>query len=484
MEAKTFNPTPEMLSVLHLYTSTRNNIQVRSYAGTGKTTLAELLLANTRDNTLYVVFNTRNRDEAEERFAAKEAGGAALPPYLIKTVNGLGHSVWQETLGRKCGVNTKKTYELFNTLLTADYRKHKEEAFAQYSLIRTAVGLAKAFGYVPDRWTGPCQRLMAATEFHGKLEERPSSLARRMIDDLLLLSIKAAYAGNIDYDDQCYMSALFGGTFPRFPEVIGDEAQDFSRVNWEMFARLVARGARLTCMGDPYQSIYAFRGALTGGMAKARDRFDMTEASLSVSFRCPRAIVESVHFRVADMKWIKEGGHADRCLGPTLRGLPDGCAIISRNNAPLFALAIRLLTSGRSVTCSGSEIGPKILGIMKKFGPASLAQEEVYEKIEGWRQAKLAAESTTADDTADCMRVFADRGDTLGLALAYAEDLFRQSGTITLTTGHKAKGLEWPIVYHLDPQLITESDQDQNLKYVIHTRSLDQLYWFQSEEIR
>jgi hypothetical protein len=298
----------------------------------------------------------------------------------------------------------------------------------------------------------------------------------RIVDELLTRSIAASYNGNIDFDDQNYMPALFGGKFPYFPEVIGDEFQDFNPVNHELCAKLIARGARLTAVGDPFQSIYVFRGAMRGGMDIAAQRFNMTKATLSVSFRCPEAIVRGVHWRVPNMKWYKEGG-IDRTLGITSPSdIPDGSVIICRNNAPLFSLAMRLLAGGRSVSVSGSEIGPKITGIMKKFGPLSLRQEEVLAKIQTWLDAKIAKESTTAQDTADCMRVFAGRGNTLGLALAYAEDLFARRGPLTLITGHKAKGLEWDRVYHLDPQLCRDSDQDQNLRYVIKTRSLCEYY--------
>ena len=50
-------------------------------------------------------------------------------------------------------------------------------------------------------------------------------------------------------------------------------------------------------------------------------------------------------------------------------------------------------------------------------------------------------------------------------------------------TGHKAKGLEWPIVYVLDEWLCKETEQDMNLRYVMSTRSLEQLYYINSQDI-
>jgi ATP-dependent exoDNAse (exonuclease V) beta subunit len=82
------------------------------------------------------------------------------------------------------------------------------------------------------------------------------------------------------------------------------------------------------------------------------------------------------------------------------------------------------------------------------------------------------------------MKVFAGFGKTLGLAIDHAEHLFAQRGTITLTTGHKAKGLEFDVVYHLDPWLCRDDDQDLNLKYVITTRARRELYEIDSVRIK
>ena len=82
------------------------------------------------------------------------------------------------------------------------------------------------------------------------------------------------------------------------------------------------------------------------------------------------------------------------------------------------------------------------------------------------------------------MRVFARFGENLSQAVEYANHLFQQTGTIMLLTGHKAKGLEWNTVYHLDPWLLGEGEQEQNLAYVILTRAMDSYYEIDSREIR
>jgi hypothetical protein len=70
------------------------------------------------------------------------------------------------------------------------------------------------------------RRLIKSSDFLDSFEEELSNEQIHLIDEVLTDSIRLAYEGQIDFDDQIYMPTLFGGTFPRFPLVMVDEAQD------------------------------------------------------------------------------------------------------------------------------------------------------------------------------------------------------------------------------------------------------------------
>lgn len=466
-------PTEEMAHILELVRSTRANLQIRALAGSGKTTMLEMIQNAASPPVLCIAFNRRIADEMVKRFRTTTS---------VRTFNGLGHRIWAAACGGNLTLNPRKVQELLREEIKQLPKPDQGEAYDNFWEIIGAVNLAKSLGYVPDGKFPTAKRLISTEDFYPSLDEVPSDFIIDLVEAVLLASIKTAYAGAIDYNDQVYMPALFGGTYPNFPLVLVDEEQDLSPVNYEMLSHM--QRSRLVTVGDPRQSIYAFRGAVRAGMDKARERFQMTEATLSVSFRCPQAIVENARWHAPHMKWFKEGGRAVRLRNPLAHDFLDGSAIICRNNAPLFSIALRLLSNGRSVSVSGSDVGPKVIGIMRKLGPETLTQERVYEEIEGWRQEKLARQSTTANDIADCMRVFASFGNTLSLAISYAAHLFEQKGTINLLTGHKAKGLEWNTVYHLDPWLLKDHEQDLNLRYVIQTRAKETYYEIDSREIQ
>ena len=120
---------------------------------------------------------------------------------------------------------------------------------------------------------------------------------------------------------------------------------------------------------------------------------------------------------------------------------------------------------------------------MKKLGDSTLPRKDLFTEIEQWREERLVAGSKSANDLADCMRVFAEHGDTLSAAISYAEHIFKQSGTIKLLTGHKSKGLEFDNVFWLDTSLCDDREQDRNLAYVITTRSQNSLTMLDSSSI-
>jgi len=467
--------TDEQLAILSAATETSDNLMLNALAGTGKTSTLELVERAVKAKPiLYLVFNKKNADEATERM---------LSTTTVRTFNSLGHRIWAQTQSKVLRLNAKKSGDILRELIKESPSRSQSELWDSYHEVVAGVGLAKALGYVPQGKYPNAKRLLTQNRFHSLLDERPDDLTSDLIDAVLSRSISQAYDGLIDYNDQIYMPALFGGTFPRFPLVLVDEYQDLSPVNHAMLERLVKN--RLIGVGDPFQNIYGFRGAKAGGMSEATTHYSMVPFPLSISFRCPSAIVEHVHWRVPHFRALNLGGEVHAPSRMVASSIGDNVTIICRNNAPLFALAFRLLGAGHSVSVVGSDLGPKLIGIMKKLGPEELSYGQTLSAIDDWLEEKLSREAKNCEDMAECMRIFANTSKgSLCTAIAYAEHLFKQSGSINLLTGHKAKGLEFDDVIHLDPHLLTPSEQDANLSYVISTRSKNRLTEIASSAIQ
>lgn len=472
-------PTHEQQAILDHDHSIKSgaNLMINALAGTGKSATLKMIDRASRVRpAMYLVFNKRNQIEAVN---AQKAGEFA-DTTSIKTFNGLGHGIWAKAIPHPIALDKSKSRTLWRELVEGLSRGDANAAWKEYHVVMDGMEKAKALGYIPkdvQAVTG----LIDATALSHAMDESPNEYAHELIDQLLRESIRRSYLGLIDFNDQIYMPALFGGTFPKFPRVMVDEYQDQSPVNHALLARCVT--GRIIGVGDPFQNIYGFRGAKAGGMTKAVEQYSMTELPLSVSFRCPQAIVEAAQWRVPHFQWIKPGGEVNAIERMDGADFPEDATIICRNNAPLLRLAFRLISAGRGVTVVGSELGPRLVAIMKKLGPDSATRTQVIDAIEQWREEKLLANSKSASDLADCMRVLADHGSTLGSAVSYATMIFAQTGTIRLMTGHKSKGLEFPNVFWLDPDLCDQREQDRNLAYVITTRSENILNMVDSSSI-
>lgn len=459
------------------------NLIITALAGAAKTsTLRFLCKYLPVVPTLSVAFNKRIADEM----------GKVLPGHVrCATMNSVGHRVWAAATGKKLVLDTKKNYNLVKAAIDALPRRVRTEAYEVMGDLIKTLSRAKLAGYVPPN--SPGTGLLDSETFFASLDEAPDDWFCEMINKALAEGIRQAYGGLIDYDDQIYMPTLFGGSFPVHARVLGDEAQDFSPLNQAMLERLVGPSTQLICVGDPWQSIYAFRGADTKSMQWLAGRFNMHEMTLSVSFRCPIAVIENVHWRVPHMRWPEwaKRGEVRELLEWDAKCIPDNAAIICRNNAPLMSCALALLKAGRGVHLVGTDLGPQLVKALKRFGDTNMTQEAVLNAIDTWEADKLrkARNAGVVADKAECLRVFAGFGPTLGAAIAYCEHIFAAKGPIQLLSGHKAKGLEWETVYHLDSHRIPSPwskegealEQEYNVKYVIETRAKGSMFYVSLE---
>jgi DNA helicase-2/ATP-dependent DNA helicase PcrA len=480
-----FPPTPEQELILEAAVGTRDNLLIQALAGAAKTsTLVLIAKALPGRPILSVAFNKRIADEMNER----------LPSHCVsKTLNSIGHTAWSQHTGKKLTLDQQKTSSIIRGL---DLSRSEQDLLRDcFSDVVQLVAKAKLFGYVPEGKYEEALHLISWDELQEVLSDAEyDNLAWALLDDILTRSISMAFNGVVDFDDQLYMSTLFGAQLPKFPLTMVDEAQDLSPLNHQMIAQLVGN-RRLIAVGDHFQSIYGFRGAVSDGMSVLRHRFQMKEFTLTLSFRCPKQIILKARERAPAMKWADNAaeGTVTKIIRSPEGGVqwssalfPRNCAVICRNNAPIFSLGLKLLAAGRGVTIRGMDVSKRLIKILKEFGDTSMSRDELIGHLDRWRQVKLAEgklSEETIEDRYSCLVVFAKAAPTLEGAIAHAERLFSSEGPIELLSGHKAKGLEWNDVFHLDPWRIPskfakgkeQKEQELNLEYVITTRAKNSL---------
>jgi DNA helicase-2/ATP-dependent DNA helicase PcrA len=475
-----FTPTEEQSAIVERARSTTDNILLSALAGAAKTSTLVLLAEALPDvQILCLAFNKRIADEMQERLPSN---------CKAMTLNSLGHRTWSEATGRRLRIETSKTYTILKQLVDECPRHDKDILYENFAELLRIIDFGKSCGYVPTGKYERAKRLMDDELFFNHIEQKLSDLEFGIVRLATEISLKQAFEGLCDYNDQILMPTVFHGAFPRYPLTLIDEAQDLSALNHATLRKMVGQ-RRIIAVGDPNQAIYGFRGAHEESMNALRQEFNMQEMHLSISFRCPIEVVKHSHWRAPTMRWPEWAKQGEvRYLSKwSPNDLPESATIICRNNAPLFRIAIKLLMAGRPVELHGKDVVAGLTKVMRKFGGSDLRAANVLDKIDVWEEQQKQKNKHRAhgsiEDRAECMRIFTHQGPTLGDALAYAQHMVQMHSPLKMMTGHKAKGLEFDHVFFLDNELVGMEQQEPNLRYVIITRAKETLTYINSDDM-
>jgi len=493
----------------------KDSIMVNAYAGCAKSSTLQLVGAQIKVPALALAFNKKISKELETRFESN---------WSVKTINGLGHQAWVRSIANgKITLDEKKLGKLVSQVAASCKTRLSSE---QWGDIRQLVTKAMQRGIVPDDVGEPLtpdtrENWQAIAESELSLGQDEFEFIYELAREVLSESNVLARRGIISFDDQVYCPVVLGGKWPQFPVVAVDEAQDLSELNHAMLGKVLRPDGRLVVVGDPKQSIYGFRGALTESMDKIRGLSGQwLNRPLTMTFRCPRVIVarQQTHapgFRAG--KANAEGRHirlpvngqghyeAEAQAKPiwsisqflALASSKASPVILCRNNGPLLSMAFKLLRRGVGCYMLGRDLGKGLerlsLDIAKED---AIPADKVAGLIRDWREKEISIALANHKD--ERVEGIEDRAESLlavlgsaevrdagGLRLALRKLFSRDSGQIMLSSIHRAKGLEWDIVMHLDPWRIPSKwaklaaktgdtrqlAQEHNLKYVCETRT-------------
>lgn len=531
-------PTPEQEAIIASACTPDLNIMIQAFAGCAKSSTLTMICKKINPIPLIiVVFNRKNKLELEK----------LVPAWVqVKTLNGLGHQAWSKTIGRRCEPDDRKLGKLVTSLAR---EWGLELTMDQWSAVRQLVSAAMTAGLIPKAADFPLQMDLGRKGLVPDTEESWAAIAddnwieidpdlHRFARAILIESIKMAYQGAISFDDQIYCSAMLGGVFPQVPFLMVDEAQDLSPLN-HIQVRKTAKG-RIIAVGDHHQAIYGWRGASHDSMNQIRAlRPEWRDHQLSVTFRCPqshvaRAASHAIGFKAfasnpAGQIW--DFRHAlppkpDAEPRPVTRDDLQGLhwtwdyverlaagrpiTILCRNNAPLLSMAFKLIRRGKGCQMLGRDIGKGLKALSEKILPDDKTPApDCVRLIAAWADSQIAlaranenlAKVDKITDQTECLQAVlesAEPKDAKALRAAIEALFDRTTGLVTLSTGHKFKGMECPVVIHLDPWRIPskwaqeaarQGDdrtlvQEWNLNYVVETRSKDVLILANKDDFR
>lgn len=293
---------------------------------------------------------------------------------------------------------------------------------------------------------------------------------------------------HIDFDDMVAMPVQLNIPCKKYDYIFVDEAQDLNPAQIELIAKAMKPDSRIFFVGDSNQAIYGFRGATKGAMSLMKERFNCKTLSLPITYRCPKKVVELAQEFVPEYEAHESApdGVVNEIEIASLVELAEpGCFVISRTNAPLVKILFKMIQAEKKAIIKDRDFGESLASIVKPFkGDFS----NIVEFIEKWEANSRAsaishnpkADTETIEDKAECLRIIANGCTSLKEMIANIKDMFDDTDSttiVTLTTTHKAKGLEREIVYVLRDTFMKRKsgaevdDEEKNLYYVAITRT-------------
>lgn len=445
----------------------RGHLVVRARAGTGKTTtIIEAIKRTPTGRVLLCAFNKRIAEELQARCGPRtdartlhslgfEAVRKKFPGVQINADRGanIAYSVCESMahVAAVCRVAAR--------VKTLDYRP----------MLADVLDLIDDCNLLPDTEPEDYERV-------AEWAIEACDAARRVSSDR-----------QIDFDDMVYVAVHRQCAQPKFDLVVIDECQDMSPVQIKLAQMLCKPTGRIVAVGDDRQAIYSFRGADSTSLDRLKRELRAEEMGLTVTYRCPRAVVAEAQRWVPD---ITAGADAPEGRVSTISELAlsqevqPGDFVLSRTNAPLVVHALACIRMGKPALVVGRDIGSSIANVIRKHGRGK--------KLGLWLQAqrakakrrlkgeKLEKKLTFLQDLADTIDAVCADCKSKSAILARCKKLFADvtpATAVVFSTVHKAKGLERNNVFVIFASISVADPDSANISYVAVTRAKEHLCW-------
>lgn len=517
-----FLPSPQQSGIFNWIVNEDGHAIVIAVAGSGKTTTLIEALSRMDGWILLLAYNKKIADEIRKKLADRGLGNRVR----VSTFHAHGFGVWMRH-APQCLLEgyepNQAGYIKINRIFDEVMVDGQTIPFIYKNFVAKAVTFAKQrlFGYeinFNDRaaWLNLVDHFDLDEEIANELAalDSPEQDAISVQDHVQLAidwtirclkySIQIAREV-IDYEDMIYMP-LVAKVNVRYKNdwVLVDEAQDTNHAR-RAYVRLVLKPTgRTIWVGDPRQAIYGFTGADDKSLDSIRQQFGCVDLPLTVSYRCPRAVVQ-----VAQM-WVSHiEAHPDA---------PDGIfrsiskqqfvqmqfqptdSILCRVNAPLVGLALQFIRRGIPCHVEGRDIGESLIKLIDRFKNVENL-DHLTKTLEEFREEQISknmakGKEGKAEHIADMVESLLEaiRAMPIGSTIQELRDkiynMFRDAEhqkkqVLVLSSIHKSKGREWPRVFWYGPDVFQPSKyarqdwqrrQETNLYYVAATRSKSELY--------
>lgn len=461
------------------------NLQVDARAGSGKTaTLVECtFLIPSSKTVLACAFNTTIKDELETR--VREGVNVA-------TMHSIGFSALKYKFGKDIFVDNNKLFGNFDRLINDRRRlasinpSFNEVNFDDLNSLRSEI--KKAVEFSKYNLAASQQDIINILAQY-RVEVDSNILSEDMFIGLVyeLLNISKQNVKVVDFADMIWLPIVMNCSFIKYDYVFVDETQDLNKCQTEIALRSCKANGRIITFGDEFQAIYSFAGADHNSIPNIVSRLNSTRLPLSVSYRCPKKVIEQAQQIVKDIQHAPnaiDGEVLDLEEAKILDFVKPGDVILSRVNAKLISLCMKLLKMKIPANIVGRDIGEGLLSLVKKSKAKSI--QDLINYVDNWKAneceklSKKDRDATHIIDKADCITNLAEDCSSIDELVDAINKLFsdkQPSNIVTLSSIHRYKGRESKNVFVIASTLRTgKSQEETNIAYVGFTRALEKMY--------
>ena len=392
-----------------------------------------------------------------------------------KTFHSLGLRAVTGSFGR-VKINKDRMWPFIDKAMPKD-SKHEAK-----SAVKKLVGLGK------NLWlTTEDELINAAVAFEIASKDVELPVIARYAWQVMEMA-KTPHDMSVDFDDMIWLPCVLAMNFPLYDVVMIDETQDLNRCQLHAARQCAGKSGKIVAVGDRNQSIYKFRGADAQAIPRMIVELQAKVLPLSITYRCPRAVVALAQDIVPQLQAAPgaiEGEVIDVREKEMLEGAAIGDFILSRTNAPLVSICLRLLKRGVPTIIAGRDTGKMIVDLVRSSKaydvPQLLDWLEIYKGHELERLSKLrSAESAieTLYDKIDTIVALTEGCRMVSEVVEQLETLFADDGggRVICSTAHKAKGLETDNVWLIRKTFMKwPGVEESNLYYVAITRAKKRL---------
>lgn len=473
-----FKPSKYQENIFEHFRNSSSNAVIEAVAGSGKTTtLIESMKLLSTNDVIFVAFNKHIADEIKKK---------APNNVKVSTMHSFGLEQIKRVY-RNAQIEPKKKYKMINKL----YKKLGLDVNQDPDYEENLSKLVDLFRQTLSTDLEDC-KVMALK--HQITFDTDSKI---ILDALFVINELNKNRNEIDFIDMIYIPATEDIIIKEHELVLVDECQDLSTAQIALLRKMVKEGGRFVAVGDRNQSIYGFGGADDESFEKLCNTENTKVLPLSISYRCSKAVVNRAKNLVSTIEYADDAPYGSVSYKGKLEDIKNGDFVLCRLNSPLISLGLGLISEGKIVTIKGVDISSRIMKLLK--GTKKTKPQQAIDTL--WYRYNNKKQGIDDDDDMNLLYLkdIIEAAEALSKGCNTIDDmekrmarLFSDAKTdgITLSTVHKAKGLEAKNVHIISPETMPlknakldwQVQQEHNLHYVAITRAMQNLSYIPNKK--